>query len=130
MCVYTASVFSVGVLVAIVVYICIKGIPHLSLSLFSFEYNSTNVSLFPALVNTILMTALSLLIAVPVGVFSAVYLAEYARRGNRAVKVIRMTAETLSGIPSIVYGLFGYLMFVIYFGWVYSILAVLSRLRS
>jgi phosphate transport system permease protein len=82
MCVYTASVFSVGVLVAIVVYICIKGIPHLSLSLFSFEYNSTNVSLFPALVNTILMTALSLLIAVPVGVFSAVYLAEYARRGT------------------------------------------------
>jgi phosphate transport system permease protein len=121
--VYAASTLSVGILIAIVVYICIKGIPNLSLSLFSFEYNSTNVSLFPALVNTILMTALSLLIAVPVGVFSAIYLAEYARRGNRIVKVIRMTAETLSGIPSIVYGLFGYLMFVVYFGWGYSILA-------
>ncbi len=122
-CVYAAATLSVGVLAAIVVYICIKGVPHLSLSLFSFEYNSTNVSLFPALVNTVLMTALSLLIAVPVGVFSAVYLVEYARRGSKAVKLIRMTAETLSGIPSIVYGLFGYLTFVIYFGWGYSIVA-------
>lgn len=121
--VYAASALSVGVLLMIIIYICIKGVPHLSLSLFSFEYNSENVSLFPALINTLLMTLLSLLIAVPVGIFSAIYLAEYARRGSRAVKLIRMTAETLSGIPSIVYGLFGYLMFVVYFGWGYSILA-------
>jgi ABC-type uncharacterized transport system permease subunit len=66
----------------------------------------------PALLNTILMTALSLLIAVPLGVFAAIYLVEYAKRGSKLVRIIRMNAETLAGIPSIVYGLFGMLFFV------------------
>lgn len=65
--------------------------------------------MFPAIVNTITMTLLSLLIAVPFSVFTAIYLVEYAKRGNKLVGVIRTTAETLSGIPSIVYGLFGML---------------------
>ncbi len=111
------------VFVSIVGYVLIKGVPNLTLSLFSFTYNSENVSLFPALVNTISITALSLLVAVPLGVFSAVYTVEYARRGNRLVKIVRMTAETLSGIPSIVYGLFGFLFFVSALGWRYSMLA-------
>ena len=110
-------------LLSIVIYILYKGIPHLSLDLFATEYNSENMSLFPALVNTIVMTLVSLLIAVPLGVFSAVYLTEYAKRGNKLVTIVGITAETLSGIPSIVYGLFGYLLFVTKLKWSYSMLA-------
>ena len=68
--------------------------------------------MFPAIINTLQMTVLALIIAVPLGVFTAVYLVEYAKKGSKLVEVIRMTAETLSGIPSIVYGLFGMLFFV------------------
>lgn len=118
-----SAVFTVVVLVSLVGYILIKGIPNLSLDLFAWEYTSENVSMMPAIINTLIMTFLSLLIAVPVGIGSAIYLAEYARRGNKLVKVVRITAETLSGIPSIVYGLFGFLMFVVYFNWGYSMLA-------
>lgn len=121
--VYTAAFITFGVLICLIAYILIKGIPNLSLDLFSFEYNSENVSLFPALINTVVMTALSLVIAVPLGVFSAMYLVEYAKRGNKIVGLIRLTAETLSGIPSIVYGLFGFLLFVTAFSWGYSLLA-------
>ncbi len=121
--VWLAVAVTVLVFVSIVGYVLIKGVPNLTLSLFSLTYNSENVSLFPALVNTIGITALSLLVAVPLGVFSAVYTVEYARRGNKLVKIVRMTAETLSGIPSIVYGLFGFLFFVSALGWGYSMLA-------
>ncbi len=109
--VYAAAVLTIGALAAILIYILVKGIAHIKPELFSPVYNSENVSLFPALVNTLTMTALSLLIAVPLGLFSAVYLVEYAKRGNKAVGLIRLTTETLLGIPSIVYGLFGALMF-------------------
>ena len=118
-----AAIFTAAVLVCIIVYILIKGVPNLSPNLFAFEYNSENVSLFPALVNTVTMTLVSLLIAVPLGVFSAVYLVEYAKRGNKLVTAVRITTETLSGIPSIVYGLFGSLLFVAKLKWGYSMLA-------
>ena len=121
--VYLATLITVLVLLFIVAYILIKGVPHLSLDLFAWEYNSDNVSLMPALINTILMTILSLLIAVPLSLFAAIYLVEYARRGNKFVKIIRMTAETLNGIPSIVYGLFGLLFFVSTMGLGLSLLA-------
>ncbi|MEG0457704.1 MAG: phosphate ABC transporter, permease protein PstA, partial [Oscillospiraceae bacterium] len=121
--VYISAAITAGAILYIIGYILIMGIPNLSLDLFNFNYTSENVSLFPALINTILMTFLSLLIAVPLGIFSAIYLTEYAKRGNKIVGVVRMTAETLSGIPSIVYGLFGFLLFVIALGWGYSILA-------
>ena len=121
--VYLAASTTVLALLFIVGYILIKGIPHLSLDLFRLKYTSENVSLFPALVNTITMTLLSLLIAAPLGIFSAIYLVEYARRGNKVVELVRITAETLSGIPSIVYGLFGFLLFVTTLGWGYSLLA-------
>lgn len=121
--VYIAAALTAIIIVFIIVYILVEGVPNLSLSLFSFEYNSTNVSLFPALVNTVTMTVLSLLIAAPLGIFSAIYLVEYAKRGNKLVGLIRITSETLSGIPSIVYGLFGFLFFVTAFGWGYSLLA-------
>lgn len=111
--VMVSAIITIGVLLVLIAYILIKGIPNLSLDLFAWEYNSENVSMMPAIINTLIMTALSLIIAVPLGIFSAIYLTEYAKRGNKFVNVIRVTAETLSGIPSIVYGLFGYLMFVI-----------------
>ena len=82
-----------------------------------------NASVIPAFVNTIIMTLLSLLIAVPFGIFSAIFLVEYAPRGNKFVEVIRLTTETLQGIPSIVYGLFGMLLFVNTLEWGFSLLA-------
>lgn len=118
-----ASFFTVGITVCIVGYILIKGIPNLTLDQFSWVYNTENVSMMPAIINTILMVLLVLLLVVPIGVGGAIYLVEYATRGNKLVKVIRLTAETLSGIPSIVYGLFGYLFFVIACGWGNSFLA-------
>ena len=111
------------VLLFIIVHILIKGIPHIKPSLFALEYTSENVSLFPALMTTVYTVLLSLLIAVPFGVFSAIYLVEYAQRGNKFVKLVRAMAETLSGIPSIIYGLFGALFFVTALGWGYSLLA-------
>ena len=118
-----ASAITVGITVCIVGYILIKGIPNLTLEQFAWEYNTDNVSMMPAIINTILMVLLVLLFAVPVGVGGAIYLVEYANRGNKLVKLIRITEETLSGIPSIVYGLFGYLFFVIACGWGNSFLA-------
>ena len=117
-----SAILTVAVLLFLIAYIVVMGVPNLKPSLFSLEYNSENASLFPALINTVLMTLLSLIVAVPIGIFSAIYLVEYARRGNRLVKVVRVTAETLSGIPSIVYGLFGFLFFGVSFGWGYSML--------
>ena len=111
--VYAGAAFSVGVLVLIVGYILWKGIPHLSPELFAWEYNSNNVSMMPAIINTLLMTLLSLLVCVPLGIGAAIWLTEYAPRGSKLVKIVRMTAETLSGIPSIIYGLFGSLFFVV-----------------
>ncbi len=122
LCVLLATFLTVAILVILVGYILYKGIPNLNLSLFAWEYNTENVSMMPAIINTITMTLLSLVIAVPLGVGAAIYLVEYARRGNKIVGIIRITAETLSGIPSIVYGLFGYLLFVIACGFSYSLL--------
>ena len=111
--VYASAVVVFGVLLALIVYILVMGVPNLKLSLFAWNYNSENLSMLPAIINTLTMIALTLLMAVPLGVGAAIYLVEYAKRGSRLVKLVRLTAETLSGIPSIVYGLFGYLMFVL-----------------
>ena len=118
-----AILLTMATLVLVIGYILCKGIPHLAPSLFSITYTSDNQSLMPALVNTLLMTVMALLLAAPLGIFSAIYLIEYAGRGNKLVKVVRITAETLSGIPSIVYGLFGMLFFVNALGWKYSFLS-------
>jgi len=120
---YLAAILTVGVLLYIVAYILVKGVPYLKPSLFALNYTSENVSMLPAIITTVFATFLSLLLALPIGIFSAVYLTEYARRGNKAVKLIRTTTETLSGIPSIVYGLFGLLFFVSFLGWRTSVLA-------
>lgn len=112
--VYGAALLTFGMLIYIILYILLNGIPYLKPSLFAWKYNSVNVSLMPALINTVTLTAVSLVIAVPLGIGAAIFLVEYAKRGSAFVKVVKMTTETLAGIPSIVYGLFGSLFFVVY----------------
>lgn len=121
--VWGAALLTAGVLLALIAYILIRGVPNLKLSLFELEYNSENVSMFPSIVMTIYMTVITLIITTPLGIGCAIYLTEYAKRGNKVVEVIRLAAETLSGIPSIVYGLFGMLFFVTALQWKNSILA-------
>ena len=121
--VYLSAALTVGALGFLIAYILIKGVPHLSLDLFAWEYTSDNCSMMPAIINTLEMTFLALLIAVPFGIGSAIYLVEYAKRGNKLVEVVRITTETLTGIPSIVYGLFGMLFFVNKLQWRLSIMA-------
>lgn len=121
--VYLAAFITFGILFLIVGYILIKGIPYIKPSLFALKYTTENVSLFPAIITTLIMTFLALIISTPIGIFTGFYLIEYASSGNKFVEIIRITAETLSGIPSIVYGLFGLLFFVTTLGWGFSILA-------
>lgn len=113
----------IGVLCLFVGHILVRGVPHLSWKLFDLKYTSENVSMMPAMINTLIITGLSLLVAVPLGVGGAIYLAEYAKKESKLVRMVRVTAETLSGIPSILYGLFGMMFFVIVLGWGYSLLA-------
>lgn len=121
--VYAAAALAVCILLLLIGYILVRGIPALNLDMFAWEYTTDNQSMTPAIINTIIMTLLSLAIAVPIGIGSAIYLAEYAKKGNKLVTVIRLTTETLAGIPSIVFGLFGYLIFVIACKFNYSMLA-------
>ena len=118
-----AALLTAAVLIFLIGYILVMGIPNLKPSLFEWTYNSENVSLVPALINTVLMTLFALVIATPLGIFAAVWLVEYAKRGNKLVKLVRITTETLQGIPSIVYGLFGMLFFVTQLHWGYSLIA-------
>lgn len=121
--VWLAALLVMAALVFLVGFIVIKGVRHLSPELFSWNYTTDNVSLMPALINTLIITATALLIAVPLGIFAAVYLVEYAKKGSRMVGLIRITTETLQGIPSIIYGLFGLLFFCTALKWRYSLLA-------
>lgn len=121
--IYFFSILTLLSLVFVVTFVLIRGIPYLEPKLFSLRYTSDNVSMFPAIINTLIMVLLALLVAVPLGIMTAIYLAEYANKDNLIVRVVRVTADTLSAIPSIVYGLFGMLFFVIYLKWNISILA-------
>lgn len=112
----------------IVLYIILKGLPYLSFDLFSWTYSSTNVSMLPALLNTVFMAMLSLFIALPIGMGASIYLTEYADSDNPLVTVVRLATETLSGIPSIIYGLFGALFFVKFLNMGLSIIAGASTL--
>ena len=118
-----AAFITFALLLFLIFYILVNGIPYIKPSLFSLHYTSENASVIPALINTVVMTLLSLLIAVPFGIFSAIFLVEYAGKGNKFIEVIRLTTETLSGITSIVYGLFGMLFFVNTLKWGFSVLA-------
>ena len=121
--VFLSAGITLTILLLLIGYILIQGVPHLSASLFSLEFTTDNQSVIPALINTVIMTAVSLLVAVPVGIFSAIFLVEYSGKGNRLVDLVRMTTETLQGIPSIIYGLFGMLFLVYRLKLDYSILS-------
>ena len=110
-------------LLFIILHVLIGGVPHLSLSLFERTFTTANVSMFPAIVSTVYMVGLTLLMAVPVGIFTSVYLVEYVRSGNKFVSIIRSATEMLAGIPSVVYGLFGLLLFAEFFGFGWSLIA-------
>lgn len=120
--VWSAALLTMLAFAFVIIYILVKGLPNLTPELFAPKYTSENVSLLPALINTLLITLLSLAFAVPVGIGAAIYLTEYAHK-NRLVRIVGVTAETLSGIPSIVYGLFGSLFFVKYLGFGLSLLS-------
>ncbi len=121
--VWLAALITMGVLLFLVSFIVIKGVRHLTPELFALTYNTDNVSLVPALINTLIITVFSLLIAVPLGIFAAIFLVEYANKGSKMVNLIRITAETLQGIPSIIYGLFGLLFFCTTLHWGLSLLS-------
>lgn len=123
MLVRLAGILTMAMMTFLIGFIVVKGVRYLTPDLFALTYNSDNVSLMPALVNTLIVTILSLLIAIPIGLAAAIYLVEYAKKGSRLVKLLRITAETLSGIPSIIYGLFGLLFFGTALGWGYSLLS-------
>lgn len=122
-CVWGSAIATFLTLAFLLLYILWQGLPNITPDLFALEYNTQNVSLFPALVDTVIMVVMALVMATPLGIFAAIYLVEYAKRGNKMVNIVRVTADTLSGIPSIVYGLFGMLFFVTYLKMGYSLLA-------
>ena len=121
--VWLAAGVNILILISLIGYILAQGIPYLSWELFALEYTTQNVSLFPALVDTLLMVAFALSLAAPIGIGTAIYFVEYAKKSNKFVSIMDMTTDTLAGIPSVVYGLFGLLFFVIYLQMGYSLLA-------
>ena len=120
---WSSIILATAVLMFVVGYVLINGLPHIRPSLFAMQFTTQNQSLFPALVGTLMIVGSSLILAVPLGVFAAIYLVEYAKRGSRFVKIVRLTTETLAGIPSIVYGLFGFIFFGVFLGWGLSLMS-------
>jgi len=120
---WLSIIATAAVLFFVVGYVLVNGLPHIRPSLFAMQFTTENQSLFPSLMGTLMIVGLSLVLAVPLGVFSAIYLVEYAKRGSRFVKIVRLTTETLAGIPSIVYGLFGFIFFGVFLGWGLSLMS-------
>ncbi|MDR2538107.1 MAG: phosphate ABC transporter permease PstA [Bifidobacteriaceae bacterium] len=118
-----ATVVTLALIGGMMIFILIKGVPFINQSLFEVQYNSENQSLFSSVVDTVLMTVIALSIAGILGIGAAIYLAEYTHSQSKLVVSIRYAFETLAGIPSIIYGLFGMLLFVVYFKMGYSLLA-------
>ena len=118
--VWAAGLFTLGMLLFIVGYILFNGIPSLKPSMFEWNYSSKNVSMMPSIISTLVIIGMSLLIAGPVGIFTGFYLVEYADQKNKFLPFIRLATDTLAAVPSIVYGLFGMLLFVYQFKWGYS----------
>lgn len=121
--VWLCGILTVGILVYILLFILLRGVPKINMEFLFGEYNSENLSAFSSIVTTIEMIVIALLISVPIGVFCAIYLTEYAKRGNKVVKVIRLAVDTLAGIPSIIYGLFGMIFFVNILGFRASVIS-------
>ena len=117
-----AAALTFGAVLWILLYTFIQGFSNFSPSLFAWEHTAKNLSMMPALINTLVIALISLAVAGLIGVFAAIFMVEYAKSNNIFVKIVRVAAETLAGIPSIVYGIFGMIFFVRLFGWGYSLL--------
>ena len=117
-----ALLITLTALAAVVVFILIRGLPFVNLNLLFGEYDSKDPTIMPALAGTLYLVAISVCIAAPVGIGSAIYLTEYTKTKSRLMRMVRVAAETLAGIPSIVYGIFGYLVFVVALGFKYSLI--------
>ncbi|EGC84033.1 phosphate ABC transporter permease PstA [Anaerococcus hydrogenalis] len=109
--IYILSILGFAAGGVVIAYILFNGIPNISPSLFELKYSSQNVSIIPALITTFLSIIITLLVTLPIGIFTAIYLSQYAKN-KFLIKAVRFATEILSSIPSIVYGLFGYLFFV------------------
>jgi len=122
--IWTAALFVLAVLSAIIIYILYKGLPRISWSFLTEIPRNMGRSggISSTIVGTLWVTAVAVVIAVPFGIGTAFYLAEYTRE-SIVTRVIRFSAESLAGIPSIVYGLFGFIFFVIYLNLGWSVLA-------
>ena len=118
-----ATIVSTLSLIFIVLFILIRGVPYINFNLLFGESNNSQMTLFPAIVSTAMMLFMALIIAVPIGVFSAIYLTEYSKANGKLIYLIRIFTDSLSGIPSIVFGLFGMLIFLELFGIGRNILA-------
>lgn len=118
-----SAVITAVVILTLIIYIIVKGIGYIDLGLFSINYDSNNLSMMPSLISTFMIIIISLIISLPIGIGTAIYLTEYAQKESRIVSIINLSTDTLQAIPSIVYGLFGMLMFVTFLGFGYSLIA-------
>jgi phosphate transport system permease protein len=116
-----ALILSLLALGAVIAFIVIRGISHIDMRLLFGDYGSSP-SIKPALAGTLYLILTAILLAAPVGIGSAIFLTEYTKTKIRLLRVIRVATETLAGIPSIVYGIFGYLVFVRALGLKYSLI--------
>ena len=119
-----AAAVTLGILALLLLFILVKGVPHLSLKFLaeSPENMGKEGGIFPVLIGTVYVTLTSVLIAMPLGVAAAVYFSEYAGKG-RLIHIIRFFTEVLAGIPSIIFGLFGFAFFVVFLGMGWSVIA-------
>ena len=121
---YLCGFLTCALLILIIGYIFYRGIPHISLSLLTTEssYINDTIGILPNILNTIYLVALSMVIVLPLGVGAAIYLTEYATN-RKLVSMIEFATETLTGIPSIIFGLVGMLFFIQLVGWQTGVLA-------
>ncbi|MGN0766209.1 MAG: phosphate ABC transporter permease PstA [Christensenellales bacterium] len=119
-----ATILTCALVLFMIGYVLVEGVPHISWKLLSTErsYLTDNIGILPDMLNTLYIIIATLIIVLPLGVGAAVYLTEYAA-GKKAVAVIEYAAETLSGIPSIIYGLVGMLFFCEFLGMRTSLMA-------
>ena len=117
-----ATLIALAMVVWLLVYVFMQGVPHLTADMFAIRWSPSNMSMLPSLINTLTIAGISLVVAGVIGIFAAIFMVEYAKSTNIFVKIVRVAAETLSGIPSIVYGIFGLMFFVEMCGWRNSLL--------
>ena len=117
-----ALLIALAALSAVIIFILIRGLPYLNMHMLFGEYDSKNPTIGPALIGSLYLILISISIAAPIGIGSAIFLTEYTNSTSRAIRTVRVAVETLAGIPSIVYGIFGYLVFVVALGFRYSLI--------